>query len=109
MESLRSESEVSGSPRVTARLGAEAVAVLHAALEQEIGRRMPTSSPGLSDAIRRICLDAKRNAWPPESLLVAFKAALHSVPALQGLTSGPDRDAVVARLVSLCIDEYYRT
>ena len=29
------------------------------------------------------------------------------MPAVQRLTRGPDRDEFVARLVSLCIDEYY--
>jgi hypothetical protein len=32
---------------------------------------------------------------------------VHTLPALQRLTPGPDRDDFVARLVSLCINEYY--
>ena len=107
MEPLRSGSEVSATPRATPRLSSEGIAVLHAALEREIGGRSPTSSSRVRDAVRRISVDAKRNNWPPEWLLVAFKAAVHSLPALQRLTPGEDRDEFVAHLVSLCINEYY--
>ena len=107
MEPLRSGNEVSATPRATPRLSSEGIAVLHAALERQVGSRNPSSMSGVRDAIRRISVDAKRNNWPPEWLLVAFKAAVHSLPALQRLTPGPDRDEFVARLVSLCINEYY--
>ena len=107
MEPLRSGNEVSATPRATPRLSSEGIAVLHAALERQVGSRNPSSMSGVRDAIRRISVDAKRNNWPPEWLLVAFKAAVHTLPALQRLTPGPDRDDFIARLVSLCINEYY--
>jgi hypothetical protein len=107
MEPVRSGNEVSATPRATPRLSSEGVAVLHAALERQVGSRSPSTMSGVRDAIRRISVDAKRNNWPPEWLLVAFKAAVHTLPALQRLTPGPDRDDFISRLVSLCINEYY--
>ena len=106
-ELARSGNEVSDAARARPQLSAEQVALLHAALETDLGSRDPKSSSELKHAIRRISTDAKQNNWPPESLLVALKAAAHSLPALQRLPRGPERDELVAHLVSLCIDEYY--
>jgi hypothetical protein len=89
------------------QLSAEGVALLDAALEKATTSRNPTAATGVKYAVRRICADAKRNGWTPEQLLVAFKSALATIPAVQRLTRGPDRDQFVARLVSVCIDEYY--
>ena len=102
MESVRSSNEVA-----TPRLSAEAVAVLHAALENAPADRAPTASSALQRALQRICVDAKRSDWPPERLLIAFKAALYGLPVMQRLPRGPDRDEFVAHLVSRCIGEYY--
>jgi len=107
MEVDRASSQEVGASRARPRLSAQGVAVLQTALEQTVASRNPTSAAGLQHAVRRICLDARRNAWPPEQLLVAFKRALHSLPCVQRLTAGPDRDALVGRLVTLCIQEYY--
>jgi hypothetical protein len=107
MEVERASSPEVGAFRARPRLSAQGVAVLQTALERTVASRNPTSVAGLQHAIRRICLDARRNAWPPEQLLVAFKKALHSLPCVQRLTAGPDRDELVARLVTLCIEEYY--
>jgi len=107
MESVRSTNEGVGAPRAMPRLSAEGVAVLGSALEREIGAPDLTSRSELQHAVRRICIDARRSNWPPEQLLIAFKMALDTIPSVQRLTRGPDRDELVARLVSLCIDEYY--
>ncbi len=89
------------------QLSADAIALLQAALEKATTSRKPTAATGVKYAVWRICVDAKRNEWAPEQLLVAFKSGLATMPAVQRLTRGPDRDEFVARLVSLCIDEYY--
>lgn len=99
--------EVADTSRAQCSLSAEAVAALHAALESARTHFVPTS-PKVMDALRRVCDAAKRENWPPELLLIAFKRALDTAPGIQHLTRGPDRDEVVARLVSLCIVEYYR-
>jgi hypothetical protein len=99
--------EVADTSRTQCSLSADAVAALHAALENTRTNFVPTS-PKVMDALRRVCDGAKRENWPPELLLIAFKKALDTAPGVQHLTRGPDRDEVVARLVSLCIEEYYR-
>jgi hypothetical protein len=106
-ESARSRNEVAGEPRERPCLSAEGVALLHAALEKEVGSRSSKSSAALKHAIRRIATDAKRRNWPPEWLLVAIKAAAYSLPALERVPRGPERDEIVAHLVAVSIDEYY--
>jgi hypothetical protein len=107
MESVQSANQIHGSARVQPRLSKEGVAVLSAALDSAIATRNPASSEALNHALKRICIDARGSEWPPEWLLIAFKSALYTLPALEGLTRGPERDEFVARLVSLCIDEFY--
>ena len=107
MESIRSANDVADTSRPKPTLSADGVAVLHAALGRGMADRDSTSSLGLRDALRYICREARLKNWPPESLLIAFKTALETVPAVQCLTSGPDCDELVARPVSRCIDEYY--
>ncbi len=109
MESARSENEVAGAPRLRPILGTEWVALLQAALAHATADRIATSSPPLKDALRQLCGEARLKNWPPESLLVALKATLNSLPAVQSLARGPGRDEFVSRVVSLCIDEYYGT
>lgn len=98
---------VANGSRAQCSLSAQAVAALHAALENAHADLVPTS-PTVIDALRRVCGEAKRENWPPELLLIAFKKALDTTPGVQHLTRGPERDQVVVRLVSLCIEEYYR-
>jgi hypothetical protein len=107
MESIRSANDVAGTSRPKPILSAEGLAVLHAALGRGLVDRDATSSPTLKNALSYICGEAKVKNWPPESLLIAFKTALETVPAVLHLTRGPDRDELIARLVSQCIEEYY--
>ncbi|HEY2376108.1 MAG TPA: hypothetical protein VGH98_09055 [Gemmatimonadaceae bacterium] len=108
MESVRSGNDVAGISREKPNLSAEGVAVLHAALAEELADRDVTSSAALKAALSQLCDEAKAKYWPPEVLLIAFKTALETVPAVRRLTRGPDRDEFVARLVSLCIEQYFR-
>jgi hypothetical protein len=108
MEPSRSANETIGPARTKTRLDPDGLALLRAALEQEIGNYDVSSSPGLRDALQHICDDAKRNSVPPELLLIALKAELHTLPSVRRLTPGRDREECVARLVSLCITEFYR-
>jgi len=98
--------EVADTTRVQRSLSAEAVTALHAALENA-PTHLPTS-PTVMDALRRVCGEATREQWPPELLLIAFKKAVDEASGVQHLTRGPERDEFVGRLVTMCIDEYYR-
>jgi hypothetical protein len=106
-EAAQTPNEVRRVPPARPRLSAEGVAVLHAALERALTSRSAKSSSAVRHAIWRICIDARRNSWPPEWLLVAFKTAVYSLPSVRRLPGGPDRDEFVGHLVSLCINEYY--
>jgi len=108
MESMGVGNDVAGTSRGKPQLSAEAVAALHSALGDGAAHHDAISSPALYDALQRICGEAKLKDWPPESLLIAFKKTLETVPAVRRLARGPDRDEFVAHLVSRCIDEYYR-
>src|SRR5690242_14195364 len=97
MDSVRSA--VADPSAATLDFNAESLAALRAALENRSAQLDPTSSPILQAALRHVCLEAKRKNWPPESLLIAFKKALHETSTVQRLSRGPDRDGFVERLV----------
>ena len=107
MESVQSANHLDASAHAKPRLSQEAVAALHAALDSTVAGQFPAWSAALQDALERICNDARRNDWSPESLVIAFTSALDTVPSVQQLPRGPARDRFVARLVSLCFDAYY--
>jgi len=106
-----------GSLRMGARsaddeavFSAEGLALLRAALQPQWrwDDEKVESSPTVRVALGRICSDARISNARPEQFLIAFKRALHSAPALRRLAPGPERDEYIARIVSLCIHEYYR-
>lgn len=106
MKSVQSANEGDRWARGKPELSEETVALLHAALDSPVTGRYPAWSASLKHAVKRIGIDARRAGWPQESLLVAFKSALHTLPSVRHLTSGAQGDEFVERLVSLCIDEY---
>lgn len=105
MDSVRSEA--AETSRANCVLSSEGAAALYAALENRRTTHDLASSPTARDAVRRICDEAKREHWPPESFLIALKTALAAAPAVRRLPRGPERDEFVGRVVSLCIEEYY--
>lgn len=109
MESVQPASGGDRRAGATPELSEESLALLRAALDSPIAGRYAAWPAALQHAVTRICIDAQRNDWPPEWLVIAFKGALYTLPAVQRLTRGWERDEFVARLVSLCIDEYYDT
>ncbi|HEY2851876.1 MAG TPA: hypothetical protein VGJ18_03470 [Gemmatimonadaceae bacterium] len=108
MESTGFGHDVMGTSPGKPQLSAEAIAALHTALRDGRVPDDAMSSPALDDALCHICGEARLKNWPPESLLIAYKTALEMVPAVRRLARGPDHDEFVARLVSRCIDAYYR-
>lgn len=107
MEPFRSGTQINRPEPAHARLSEEGLTALRSALGTTLADGDPVKSPALRHAVQRICVDARRNDWPPERLLVAFKTAVQTLAAVQRLTREPDRDDFVRRLVSLCIEEYY--
>ena len=109
MESVQLATQGHRSADAKPQLTEESVAVLRAALDSVVAGRYPAWSAALTHALYRICSDARRSDWPAEQLLIAFKSALYTLPSVQRLTRGSERDEFVSHLGSLCIDEYYGT
>ena len=51
---------------------------------------------------------ARTNSWTPEQLLIAVKDACYTSPEISSLTTTSERDAVLAKIVTGCINEFYR-
>ena len=70
------------------------------------------SSRGLSAEARVVITDlcsmARTNSWTPEQLLIAVKDACYSSPEISSLTTTSERDAVLAKIVTGCINEFYK-
>jgi hypothetical protein len=59
--------------------------------------------------IRRICSAPERWNYTPEDFLIAFKLAIVDAANDGGIPPGPDRTDFLAKLVSVYIDEFYRS
>lgn len=108
MES-RLANDNNGPMRAKPQLSAEDTVMVHTALQGVRHPSDPQSSADVKDALQRLCLKAKEANWTPEGLLIAFKEALYTLPTVERVPRGPDRDEFVARLVSLCIEAYFGT
>jgi hypothetical protein len=71
--------------------------------------RAPVSAAQWRHALRLVCEDAHRSRVPIEQLLVALKQALVPLCDVFGVPHGQERAAFVSRLVTICIEEFYRT
>lgn len=59
--------------------------------------------------LRQICAAPERISFEPEDFLIAFKLALVDAANEVGIKPGPERNDFLARLVSVYIEEFYRT
>jgi hypothetical protein len=60
-------------------------------------------------ALRQICSGPERNSFEPEDFLIAFKLALVDAANELGLKPGPERNDFLSRLVTVYIEEFYRS
>ena len=67
-----------------------------------------TVTPEARVAIERLVAEAKRNGWAPEQLLIAVKDACYTTPEIASLTTTSEREAVLSRIITVCIKEYFR-
>jgi hypothetical protein len=58
--------------------------------------------------IQQICSAPEKAAFAPEDFVIAFKLALTNAANEVGIRPGPDRNDLLARLVSVCIEEFFR-
>jgi hypothetical protein len=88
-----------------ARLARETSEVLRRAIEaQRLGR-----SPGDAErrALRAVCEEARENSILVERLVILCKDVWRSLPEARQLPRDV-REATLARVITLCIDEFYR-
>lgn len=57
--------------------------------------------------IRRLCVFAHSEEVRAEELLVRFKEIWASLPPLAGLPRGRQRSELMARVATMCIEEFY--
>jgi hypothetical protein len=58
--------------------------------------------------IRGICAAPERHRFEPEDFLIAFKLAIVDAANEVGIPPGPERNDLLARLISVYIEEFYR-
>lgn len=59
-------------------------------------------------AIMMLCDGARRDAWTPEQLVVAVKDTCYTSNEITHLTTTSERDAFLAKIVTACIQEFFR-
>jgi hypothetical protein len=87
-------------------LSKEAMAELRDGLATCRGKRGLT--PQAREAVVKLCADARRDGWAPEQLIVAVKEACTGSPEMSHLTTTSERDAFLAKVITACIQEYFR-
>ena len=64
-------------------------------------------SPEARRAIARLCIVAHESQWTPEQLVIVVKEACYSSPEISHLTTASEREALLATIVTGCIQEFY--
>ena len=62
----------------------------------------------LRDPVRQLCTFAHRENVSAEQILIQFKEIWASLPPLAGLPRGRQRNDLMARVATMCIEEFYR-
>lgn len=60
-------------------------------------------------AVRPICDAARKSQVMPEQLLISLKQLCHSLPEFERMRGAYERSAFLDEVVTLAIDEFYRT
>ena len=95
-----SSSDTDGSPAI-----AGSTAVVRAALRAWLLGSAGTTQ--LRHALRLFGDDARRRGLRPEEMLVEFKTACRSVPETLADRSVENLNELLARAVTICIEEFY--
>ena len=67
-----------------------------------------TLPPEANDIVVELCGAAHRAGWSPEQLVVAVKDACYGSDEMSQMTTTSERDALLAKVVTACIKEYFR-
>ena len=82
------------------------LAALRSALRTYLAGR-PTHGE-LHRALRALCAEAHERGLRAEELLVRLKQLFHHLPEVQELPHGSNRNDLLNRVISVCIEEYYQ-
>lgn len=63
----------------------------------------------LQRALQALCDEAHRHGARAEQLLIALKTVWPTLPEVRALPGGEERAALLARVVTRCLDVYYET
>ena len=86
-------------------LSAAGLGAVRCALQAQLRQSLPEQS--LRQALRLLCDDARRHGIQPEQLIVLLKQAWLTLPEIHSLPAGALRREPLARVVTLCIQEFY--
>lgn len=86
-------------------LSAAALGALRCGLQAHLRRQR--SEPDLRRALRTVCAEAHRRHLRAEQLLILFKQAWSSLPEVEQLPRGIERDELLGRIITVCIEEFY--
>jgi hypothetical protein len=64
-------------------------------------------SPEAQRALAAICGVAREKSWTPEQLFILVKEVCYTSPEITHLTTTSEREALLATIVTGCINEYY--
>src|ERR1700716_1251848 len=74
--------------------------------------RLSGTTPGVTSEqraiINQICSSPEKQTFAPEDFVIAIKLALTNAANEVGIRPGSDRNELLARLVSVCIEEFFR-
>lgn len=87
-------------------LSPESTDALREAFRLHLAEPSGSANQRITEALGRICAEARQEQIPPERLLVAFKGVWNSLPEVRNL-HGRRATEEVRDLVSLCIERYY--
>lgn len=68
----------------------------------------PLLTQKMREAVVLICIEARRSEVMPEHLLVAIKELCHALAEYEKIQGARERDAFVAEVVRVSIEEFYR-
>jgi hypothetical protein len=86
-------------------LSAETLQVLRAAVAKHA--RGVAHDDELRHALRLLAQEAQSRRLRAEELIIALKALWRALPEVQEATDRSEQTALLGRLVSMCIEEYY--
>jgi hypothetical protein len=88
------------------RLDDATVDVLRSALRVYLGNR---SLPGdIQSALTRLGTEAREKDILPEHLLIVLKGVWNALPEVRGMTDSGEQIRLLQRVVTMCIEEYYK-